>query len=65
MKSNAKKNFLKLINNTISGKTMENVRKHKNIKHVITEKEKLFGITTKLSCNNFLSKNVLAIDLRK
>ena len=44
---------------------MENVRKHKNIKHVITEKKKLFGITTKLSCNNFLSKNVLAIDLRE
>ena len=44
---------------------MENVRKHKNIKHVITEKKILFRITTKLSYNNFFSENLLAIDLRK
>ena len=44
---------------------MENVRKHKNIKQVITEKKILFRITTKLSYNNFFSENLLAIDLRK
>ena len=44
---------------------MENVRKHKNIKHVTTEKKILFRITTKLSYNNFFSENLLAIDLRK
>ena len=31
-----KRTFLKLINNAIVGKTMESVRKHRNIKFVLT-----------------------------
>ena len=31
------KEFFKLINNTVSGKTMKNVKKHRNIKVATTE----------------------------
>ena len=42
------KGYFKMMNNSFFGKTMENVRKHRDIKLLATEEE---GARTKLSCN--------------
>ena len=60
------KNFFKLMNHSVFGKTMENVRKHRDIKLVRTDEKrnKLVSEPNYHTTKRF-SKNLLAIEMKK
>ena len=65
-KNDFEKEFFKLINNSVFGKTMENVRKHRDIKLVTTDRR----INQLVSKPNYhtvkcFSENLLAIKMKK
>ena len=65
-KNEFEKDFFKLINNSVFGKTMENVRKHRHIKLVTTEEKrnKLVSKPNYHTAKHF-SETLLAIEMKK
>ena len=65
-KSEFEKDFLELMNNSVFGQTMENVRKHGGIKLVTTEEKWIKLVSEPNYCTTkHFSKNVLAIEMKK
>ena len=61
-----KKEFYKLMNNSVFGKTMENVRKHRDIKLVTTEKRRLkLASEPNYHTTTHFSENLIAIEMKK
>ena len=65
-KNNFEKDFFKLMNNSVFGKTMENVRKHRYIKLVTTE-EKIIKLVAEPNyrATKRFPENLLAIEMKK
>ena len=64
--NNFNKYFFKLMNNAVFGKTIENVRKHKNIKLVTTERRRIYLVSEPdYHATKFFTENLLAKEMRK
>ena len=65
-KNDFEKDFVKLMNNAVFGNTMENVRKHRNIKLVTTERRRNYLVSEPnyYTTNSFL-KDSLATEMKK
>ena len=65
-KNDFEKDFFKLMNNAVFGKTMENVRKHRDIKLVTTDKRrnKLVSEPNYYTIKCF-SENLVAIEMKR
>ena len=65
-KNDFETDFLKLINNAVFGKTMENVRKHRDIKLVTTERRRNYLVSEpNYQTKKFFTENLLAIEMKK
>ena len=65
-KTSFEKNFFKLLNNAVFGKTMENIRKRVNIQ-LVNSKEKMAKLAAKSSYQHatIFDENLVAVHLRK
>ena len=65
-KNNLEKDFFKLMNDAVFGKTMENVRKYRNIKLVTTERRRNYLVSEpNYHTTKFFTENLLAIEMIK
>ena len=66
-KNDFEKDFFKLMNNAVFGKTMENVRKHKDIKLVTTDRKRnyLLSEPSYRTHKKRFSENLLAMEIKK
>ena len=65
-KNEIEKNFIKLMNNSVFGKTMDNVRNHRDIKLITSEKrrKRLVSEPNYHSCKIY-SNNLMAIEMKQ
>ena len=62
-KNDFEKEFFKLMNNSVFGKTMENVRKHRDIKLATTERRRNYLVSEpNYHTTKFFREHLLAID---
>ena len=60
------KDFFKLMNNAVFGKTIENVRKHRDIKLVTTERRRNYVVSeSNYHTTKFFTEHLLAIEMKK
>ena len=65
-KNDFEKDFFKLMNNSLFGKTMENIRKHRDTKLVPTDKRRTsLVLEPNYHTTKHFSENVLAIEMKK
>ena len=65
-KNNFDKDFLQLMNNTLFWKTMENVRKHRNINLVTKERRRNCLLSEpNYPTTKFFTENLLATEMRR
>ena len=65
-KNDFEKDFFKLMNNAVFGKTMENVKKHRDIKLVTTDKKRNQLVSEpNYYTTKWFSENLLAIEMEK
>ena len=65
-KNDFEKDFYKLMNNSVFGKTMENVRKHRDIKLVTTDKRRNQLVSApNYHTTKWFSENLLGIEMKK
>ena len=65
-KNDFEKDFFKLMNNAVFGKTMENVRKHRDIKLVTTDKRRNpLSSEPNYHTTNYFSENLTAMEMKK
>ena len=64
-KNNFENDFFKLMKNAVFGKTLENVRKNRNIKLVTTERRRNYLVSETNYHIKFFTENELAIEMSK
>ena len=65
-KNDFEKDFFELMNNAVFGKTMENVRKHRDIKLVTTDKRRnQLASEPNYHTTKYFSANLMAIETKK
>ena len=64
-KNDFEKDFFKLMNTAVLGKAMENVRKHRYIKLVTTDKRNQLVSEPNFHTTKYFLENLMAIEMKK
>ena len=65
-KNDFEKDFFKLVNNSVFGKTMENVRNHRDMKIVTTNKQRnRLASEPNYHTTKYISKDLLIMEMKK